>query len=92
MARFAEFIFRNERNEYFTRVVKKGIKQFFKTRIKTYDQYQEVPVHFIGSIAFFSTDIINRVAKKYNVKVGNIVRRPIDGLIEHHRRQLKGIK
>lgn len=92
LAKFAEFIFRNERNEYFTRIVKKGIKEFFKTRIKTYKQYQEVPVHFIGSIAFFSTDIINRVAKKYNVKVGNIVRRPIDGLIEHHRKQLKEIK
>ena len=29
-----------------------------------------------------------KVAKKYNVTIGNIVRRPIDGLIEYHRNYL----
>lgn len=89
LARFAEFIFRNERNEYFNTVLKKGMKDFFKNRIKTYDNHQDVPVHFIGSIAYFSSDIIYKTAKKYNVTVGNIVRRPIDGLIEYHQRMLE---
>lgn len=91
LARFAEFIFRNERNEYFNTVLKKGMKDFFKNRIKTYDNHQDVPVHFVGSIAYFSSDIIYKMAKKYNVTVGNIVRRPIDGLIEYHQRQLEAI-
>ena len=88
LANFAEFMFRAERNDYFNSVLKKGIKDFFKNRIKPYDNYQELPVHFVGSIAFFSSDIINKVAKKYNVTIGNIVRRPIDGLIEYHRNYL----
>lgn len=88
LAKFAEFIFRNERNEYFNSVLKKGMKDFFKNRIRTYDNHQDVPVHFIGSIAYFSSDIIYKTAKKYNVKVGNIVRRPIDGLIEYHQKML----
>lgn len=92
LARFAEFIFRNDRNEYFNTVLKKGIKDFFKNRIRTYDNYQDVPVHFVGSIAYFSSDIIYKVAKKYNVTVGNIVRRPIDGLIEYHQNLLEKIK
>lgn len=92
LANFAEFMFKSERNEYFTSVLKKGIKDFFKNRIKPYDNYQEVPVHFVGSIAYFSSDIINKVAKKYNVKIGNIIRRPIDGLIEYHRKKLQVIK
>ena len=88
LAKFAEFIFRNERNEYFNSVLKKGMKDFFKNRIRTYDNHQDVPVHFIGSIAYFSSDIIYKTAKKYNVTVGNIVRRPIDGLIEYHQQLL----
>jgi len=88
LAGFAEFLFRNDRNDYFNSVLKKGIKDFFKNRIKTHEDYQQVPVHFVGSIAFFSSDIINEVAKKYKVKIGNIVRRPIDGLIEYHREKL----
>ncbi|PHR70861.1 MAG: N-acetylglucosamine kinase [Lutibacter sp.] len=92
LANFAEFMFKSEQNEYFTSVLKKGIKDFFKNRIKPYDNYKEVPVHFVGSIAYFSSDVINQVAKKYNVKIGNIVRRPIDGLIEYHRKKLQIIK
>lgn len=91
LARFAEFIFRNERNEYFTEVLKKGMKDFFKNRVRTYDVHQEVPVHFVGSIAFFSSDVILKTAKKYNCTVGNIVRRPIDGLIEYHQRKLQEV-
>ena len=92
LANFAEFMFRAERNNYFYSVIKKGMKDFFKNRIKPYDNYQELPVHFVGSIAFFSSDIINKVARKYGVTIGNIVRRPIDGLIEYHRKQLEMVK
>ena len=89
LANFAEFIFRNERNSYSDKVLEKGINVFFKTRILTYKEVKTVPVHFVGSIAFFAKDIIEKVAKKYNVQLGNIVRRPIDGLIEYHREKLK---
>ncbi len=92
LANFAEFMFKSEQNEYFTSVLRKGIKDFFKNRIKPYDDYQKLPVHFVGSIAYFSSDIIMQVAKKYNVKIGNIVRRPIDGLIEYHKKKLQIIK
>lgn len=89
LAHFAEFIFRNERNAYGDKVLEKGINVFFKTRILTYKEVKDVPVHFVGSIAFFSKDIIEKVAKKYNVTLGTILRRPIDGLIEYHREKLK---
>lgn len=88
LAHFAEFIFRNERNKYADKVLEKGINVFFKTRVLAYSEVKDVPVHFVGSIAFFAKDIIEKVAKKYNVKLGNIVRRPIDGLIEYHRNKL----
>jgi len=89
LAHFAEFIFRNERNSYFDKVLEKGINVFFKTRILTYKEVKEVPVHFVGSIAYFARNIIEVVAKKHNVKLGKIVRRPIDGLIAYHREKLK---
>lgn len=89
LASFAEFIFRNERNEYFNYVIQKGIKDFFKNKIRVFDNHKTVPVHFVGSIAYFSSDIIHKIAKKHDVTIGSIVRRPIDGLIEYHRNKLK---
>lgn len=88
LAHFAEFIFRNERNAYFNKVLEKGINVFFKTRVLTYKEVANVPVHFVGSIAYFAKDIIEIVAKKHKVELGKIVRRPIDGLIDYHREKL----
>ena len=88
LAHFAEFIFKNERNSYSDKVLGKGINVFFKTRILTYEKVYDVPVHFVGSIAYFARDIIEKMAKKHNVTLGNIVRRPIDGLIDYHRQKL----
>jgi N-acetylglucosamine kinase-like BadF-type ATPase len=89
LAHFAEFIFKNKRNGYTDKVLQKGINVFFKTRVLTYDQVYDVPVHFVGSIAWFARDIIAKMAAKHQVELGNIVRRPIDGLIEYHREKLR---
>ncbi|MGB8705791.1 MAG: BadF/BadG/BcrA/BcrD ATPase family protein [Gillisia sp.] len=88
LASFAEFIFSNERNGYFYKLVHEGIQEFFHSRVLCFKQAQSLPVHFIGTIAFFSEDIIRAVAKPYNIEIGNIVRRPIDALLEHYRKNV----
>ena len=55
----------------------------FKEELKT------VPVHFAGSIAFFSEKEIMEVGEELGFRVGNIVRRPIDGLVQYHINKLK---
>lgn len=89
LANFAEFILRNERNLYFNKVLHKGVKDFFKNKILPYNESNKVPVHFVGSIAYFARDIIEDVARFYLIELGNIVRRPIDGLIIYHQEKLK---
>jgi len=89
LATFAEFILANERTEYANLVLKKVILEFFKNRILTFEEYKTTPVHFVGSIAYFSSDIINEVAEEYGVKIGKIIRRPIDGLLDFHKGLLK---
>lgn len=89
LARFAEFILRNKRNAYSQKVLEKGMNVFIKTRVLTFDNVENVPIHFVGSIAYFAKDVIEKVAQKHNLTLGNIVRRPIDGLIEYHRRKLE---
>ncbi|MFO7719236.1 MAG: N-acetylglucosamine kinase [Gillisia sp.] len=91
LANFAEFIFSNERNGYFYKLVHEGIQEFIHSRVLSFKQAQNVPIHFIGTIAFFSEDIIRAVAQPYHLEIGNIIRRPIDALIEHYRKNvLKG--
>jgi N-acetylglucosamine kinase-like BadF-type ATPase len=93
LASFAEFIFTSEeRNGYFYKLIYEGIEKFIERRVMCFKQAQGVPIHFIGSIAFFSEDIIRDVAKRYHLDIGNVIRRPIDGLIDHYKNNVLKVK
>jgi N-acetylglucosamine kinase-like BadF-type ATPase len=94
LASFAEFIFQPgqgrpenvmEINGYFYGLISEGINKFLERRVLSFKEAQNVPIHFIGSIAHFSEDIIRDCMKPYHLQLGNIIRRPIDGLIKHYR-------
>lgn len=85
LASFAEFMFLNKDSEYIKELIKSGLRRFAKNMILQFkNEIEVVPVHFAGSIAFFSENEIREVAQEFNFKVGNIVRRPIEGLVAYH--------
>jgi len=92
LASFAEFIFTSERNGYFYKIITEGFQEFVENRVLCFPEAQNVPVHFIGSIAYFSEDIIRAAVWPYHLTVGNIVRRPIDGIIDYYRKEFIGKK
>ncbi len=89
LASFAQFIFtQKEINPYFYALIKEGISNFIECRILCYENAREVPVHFIGSIALFSEEIIKECFKEHNLELGSIVQRPIDGLIDYYKNRI----
>ena len=86
LASFAEFIFTSEEvNGYFYKLISEGMSKFIENRILCFKEAQQVPIHFVGSIAHFSEDIIRDCLKPYHLELGSIVRRPIDGLINYYK-------
>ncbi len=86
LASFAEFIFTSkEVNGYFYKLISEGMLKFLEYRILCFKESQNVPIHFIGSIAHFSEEIIKECMKPYHLELGTIIRRPIDGLIEYYK-------
>ena len=89
LANFAEFMFLNKDSEYIVELIKKGIRTFVKNYIMQYkEEVKTVPVHFAGSIAYFSQDQIKEVAKEMGFTVGNFEHRPIEGLVAYHTKKL----
>jgi N-acetylglucosamine kinase-like BadF-type ATPase len=89
LASFAEFIFTSEEvNGYFYKLISEGMTNFIENRILSFKEAQNVPIHFIGSIAHFSEAIIRDTMKPYHLQLGNIVRRPIDGLIDYYKMKM----
>jgi len=84
LATFAKFLIQNKEHEFCKKIIFKGMKSFVKNYIRQYDNCKVVPVHFVGSIAFYLKDELQITFDKYEMKLGNVLRRPIDGLIAYH--------
>ena len=84
LATFAKFLIQHKETEFCKKIIFKGMKSFVKNYIRQYDNCKEVPVHFVGSIAFYLKDELQIIFDKYELKLGNVLRRPIDGLIAYH--------
>ena len=84
MATFAKFLILHKDEEYCQKLVRKDMQVFVDNYITQYENCKEVPIHFIGSIAFYLKEELKEVLGSNGLKIGNVLRRPIDGLIEFH--------
>ena len=84
MATFAKFLILHKDEEYCQKLVRKDMQEFVDNYITQYENCKEVPIHFIGSIAFYLKEELKEVLESNGLKIGNVLRRPIDGLIEFH--------
>ena len=86
LAGFARFLIENKSNEYFKEIIFKGLERFIDYQILQYDDFSKVDVHYVGSIAYYLKDEITKIGKKYNLKTGKFIQRPITGLVDYHKR------
>jgi len=84
LATFAKFLIQHKDTEFCQKIIRKGMKSFIKNYVMQFDNCREVPVHFVGSIAFYLKEELERAFDKYDLQLGNVLRRPIDGLISYH--------
>ena len=88
LAGFARFLIENKSNEYFKEIIFKGLERFIDYQILQYDDFSKVDIHYVGSIAYYLKDEITKIGKKYNLKTGKFIQRPITGLVDYHKRHI----
>ena len=88
LAGFARFLIENKSNEYFKEIIFKGLERFIDYQILQYDDFSKVDIHYVGSIAYYLKDEIIKIGKKYNLKTGKFIQRPITGLVDYHKRNI----
>lgn len=84
LATFAKFLIENKETEFCKKIIFAAMEDFVENYIKQYENCKQVPIHFIGSIAFYLKDELQIVLSRHELKLGNVLRRPIDGLIQYH--------
>jgi N-acetylglucosamine kinase-like BadF-type ATPase len=84
LAKFARFLIENKENEYSQNLIKKGFDLFVRHQILQFENAKDVPIHFIGSISFYLQDELKEVLTGLGLTAGKILKKPIEGLVEHH--------
>jgi N-acetylglucosamine kinase-like BadF-type ATPase len=88
MAGFCNFISRNKSDPYCYMLYYNGFKDFFTRHVMRYRDYQSQSVNFVGSIAFFNSDILRKAASDLGIQVNIILETPIAGLTLYHKEML----
>ena len=83
LAEFSPFLAQNIHEPEIYKLVLSSFKSFLKRNVMQYD-YKNHHTHFIGSVAFYFQDILKEAGKEKGVKIGTILRSPMEGLINYH--------
>lgn len=84
LATFAKFLIKHKDTEFCQKYIFQEMEDFVENYIKQYENCHELPIHFVGSIAFYLKDELKITLEKHNLQLSNVLRRPIDGLIAYH--------
>ncbi|WP_162053640.1 hypothetical protein [Pontibacter pamirensis] len=88
LATFAKFMHEKRKDPVIHAMIYQNFDEFFERHVCKYKGYTEVPVNFIGSIAYHFSDTLHQVAKKYGARIGTIIISPSEGLIAYHQELL----
>ncbi|MFC2110469.1 N-acetylglucosamine kinase, partial [Bacteroidota bacterium] len=88
LADFASFMFKFKEDDYVLNLMEEGFDAFFRSRVLPYNKDKSTPIYFIGSIAHYFSEILEKVAAKHDLKITEVIQRPIHNLIEYHKKNL----
>lgn len=89
LASFCDFYADNLSNGYVFDLVSNSFREFFANYVEYFkrrENFDQLPVSFVGSVAFFFEPLVRQIAKEFDIGIEKIMRSPITGLVSYHRK------
>ncbi len=87
VAQFSRFYTDHKEHPFIQKLLHKNFHEFLTRHVVKYENCQQLPIHYIGSIAFYFRDVLETVMNELNLKPGRFIRNPLDRLEEYHREE-----
>ena len=88
LAKFAQFVIEHKEAPEMKAIIHDGLQRFISHQILQFKDAKKIPIHFVGSIAFYLKKEVEGALISNGLKIGNVVKRPIDGLVAYHKQLL----
>lgn len=84
LSQFVTFLVENRGHFMVENIIEDGFNDFFFTHIYKYRESWTLPINFVGSVAFGFKDVLKDMCSSYELQLGKVLKKPIDGLIKFH--------
>lgn len=87
LASFVKFLVKHRAEMVVQEMVYTGFKAFNQLHVCGYPNYTSIPTNYVGSIAFLFQNELLKSCNELQICVGKILQKPMDGLIDFHRKK-----
>ena len=85
LANFTIFLAENRGHYMVENIIEDGFNDFFFNHIYKYRESWTLPINFIGSVAFGFKDVLKEMCSSYELQLGTVLKKPMDGLIKYYK-------
>lgn len=84
LASFTMFLAENRGHYMIENIIEDGFNDFFFNHIYKFRESWTLPINFIGSVAYGFKDVLEDMCSSYELQLGKVMQKPMDGLIKFH--------
>lgn len=88
LGEFNKFVAERKTHPYFQNMVFDEMKNFLDYQVLPYPEAREAEINFIGYVAFIYEDLLRAAAAELNLRIGTVVRKPIESLVDYHKKYI----
>lgn len=83
LASIFPFVLKHKQHPFIHELIQRSLKKYFEIQLLPVAE-KNYTANFVGSVAVALQQELKDIAKKHNIEIHNILKKPMDGLIEFH--------
>ena len=84
LASFTVFLAENRGHYMIENIIEDGLNDFFFNHLAKYKETSTLAVSFVGAVGHGFKDVLQQLCITYDMKLGKVLKNPMEGLIEYH--------
>ncbi len=84
LAAFTPLLSEFRDTDYAQSLLREGLDAFLTRYVCAFPQHRELPLHFVGSVAFHFQKELRDRARLLGLQVGEVTQHPVEGLLHYH--------
>lgn len=85
LAAFTVFLIENRGHYMIENIIEDSFNEFFFNHIYKYKESWTMPINFTGSVAYGFRDVLKDMCSSYELTLGKVYKKPMEGLVRYHR-------